>query len=280
MSGDSDARVARSLKLTLQYDGTDFHGWQRQPGMRTAQGTLEDALSRLLNTALEVNGASRTDAGVHATGQVATLECVHSIPTERLVQAVNGLLPADLRVVEAQQVTSDFHARFSAVGKHYRYLIDRRPIASPFDGRYSLHLIADLDIEAMEQAAASFLGRHDFAAFQCATDQAPESTVREIGAVIFSEYNGLLAIHVWGQSFLYKMVRTMVGTLLEVGRRSRTADSVISALQACDRRTAGATAPAQGLCLIKVYYDEDEFSRDYEDTSAVAYRNMMPRGIR
>ena len=279
LNEDSETLAPRSFKLTLQYDGSDFHGWQRQKGLRTAQGTLDEALTCLLSSTVEVDGASRTDAGVHAVGQVASFECVHAIPTERITRALNGTLPADLRVVETRIVAADFHARFSAVGKHYRYVVDRRPIASPFDGRYSVHLPEDLDVEAMRQAATKLVGQHDFASFQCATDQAPASSVREIRAVDLTESEGLLAIHVWGQSFLYKMVRTIAGTLLDVGRGNQSADGVAAALAACDRRAAGPTAPAHGLTLIRVYYEANEFAADCRDASSTAYRNNACRKV-
>lgn len=256
------ALSARRLKLTVQYDGTDFHGWQRQHELRTAQGTLEDACERLFGAQVEVAGASRTDRGVHAEGQVASLDCCHPIPTGNIALALNGFLPSDLRVVAVSEVGGDFHARFSALAKHYRYLIDVHRFVRVLWSRYALYSAFELNLDAMQNAARHFVGEHDFAAFQCATDQGPVSTVRQMHRLSISPSDGFIEIDIWGNGFLYKMVRTMVGTLLEVGRGAWSDERVVAAISSCDRREAGPTAPPHGLRLLRVYYDESDLRAD------------------
>ena len=208
----------RNVKLTIQYDGTAFFGWQRQPDTRTVQGVIEGALAELFHQHVELCGASRTDRGVHAEGQVASAACPASIPTIRLLRAINGCLPSDVRVRAVEEVASEFHARYAAIGKHYRYTLDRREVASPFRCRYALHYSYPLDVAAMREAARRLSGEHDFVSFQCTSDKPAANTVRLIHAVHVNEADHGLLIDVRGRSFLYKMVRTMVGTLLEVGR--------------------------------------------------------------
>ncbi len=248
----------RNLKLTIEYDGTDFHGWQRQQETRTVQGVLEEALAGLFRRRVELHGASRTDRGVHAAGQVASGTCPAVIPTDRLCRVINGCLPSDLRVREVVETSPAFHARFAAVGKHYRYTLDRSEVASPFRSRYALHCSHPLDVEAMREAAARFVGEHDYASFQCASGQEREETLRRIHAVRVEECAGVLSIDVWGRSFLYRMVRTMVGTLLEVGRARHPPEWVTEILRSRDRRHAGPTAPPQGLSLMRVYFEGED----------------------
>ena len=250
----------RHLKLTVQYDGTEFHGWQRQLELRTAQGLLEEACSQLFGRSVEVAGASRTDRGVHAEGQVASLACVHPVPTDRVGRALNGLLSSDLQIVHVEPVGADFHARFSAFGKLYRYVVDCREVARVFRRRYAYHHPRRLDVDAMAKASECFVGEHDFAAFQCATDQQPSTTVRYIDAVSVDTHDDFVEVNVWGRSFLYKMVRTMVGTLLEVGRGAWAPERGAAAWETVDRRAAGPTAPPEGLCLGRVFYAEEEMA--------------------
>ncbi len=247
--------LERNVKLTIQYDGTDFFGWQRQPDARTVQGVIEGALAELFHQHVELQGASRTDRGVHAEGQVASAACPASIPTIRLCRAINGCLPSDVRVRDVKDVAPEFHARFAALGKHYRYTIDRREVASPFRSRYALHYPYRLDVVTMREAARRFAGEHDFVSFQCTSDQAPASTVRLVHAVHVNESGRELSIDVWGRSFLYKMVRTMVGTLIEVGRARHRPEWVTEILASRDRCRAGPTVAPHGLSLVRVYYD-------------------------
>ncbi len=249
---------ARNVKLTIQYDGTAFYGWQRQPDTRTVQGVIEEALAGLFQQPVELRGASRTDRGVHAEGQVASVACPAAIPTTRLRRAINGCLPADIRVRDVEEVAPEFHARFAAFGKHYRYTLDRREVASPFRSRYALHYSYPLDVRAMREAARRFAGEHDYVSFQCTSDQVPANTVRLVHAVRVNEADCGLSIDVWGRSFLYKMVRTMVGTLLEVGRARRPPEWVTEILVSRDRCRAGPTVAPQGLSLVRVYYDGED----------------------
>lgn len=246
----------RNLKLTVQYDGTAFHGWQRQRNLRTVQGVLEEALRGLCAEPVLLQGASRTDQGVHARGQVASFHIDSPIPTDRYRIVLNGRLPADIRISDVEEQGPEFHARFLAQGKHYRYVLDRRAVSGVFLSRCSLHYPGPLDAAAMEAAAAYFVGDHDFASFQCASSTLRESTVRTVYGVFVEDRGELITIDVWGESFLYKMVRTMVGTLLEVGQGKRRPEHIRACLEARDRSSSGATVEGRGLCLMAVYYDK------------------------
>lgn len=256
-----DPRSARHVKLEIAYDGTDFHGWQAQSGCRTVEGVLEAVLEGLEGAPVDVTGASRTDKGVHALGQAACFPSRTRIPPERYRDALNGRLPADVRVTRSEQVDESFHARHSAVGKCYRYLIDRQLVPNVLQSRYALHVEGRLDLDQMREAALHFVGEKDFAAFQCESGQAPATTVRRVDAVLFFERGPYLSTEVWGRSFLYKMVRTMVGTLLEVGRGKWPPGRVAEAIQSLDRSRSGPTAPAHGLTLVSVHYDDEAWRR-------------------
>jgi tRNA pseudouridine38-40 synthase len=248
--------VERCLKLTIEYEGTDFHGWQRQPGARTVAGAIEEALAGLVPGGVVLQGASRTDRGVHALGQVASARVLSAIPTARFARALNGRLPPDVRIREVEDAPPDFHARFAATGKHYRYWIDRRAVAGVLTRRYALHVPGRLDLDAMICAAAHFAGEHDFAAYQCASEGPPRPSVRTVYEVhVAADPPGeFVSIDVRGKSFLYKMVRTIVGTLLEVGQGKRTPLQVVESLGSRSRSAAGPTAPAHGLVLVSVSY--------------------------
>lgn len=261
-SRDSHSEAkARKVKLIVAYDGTDFHGWQYQPRCRTVEGVLESALGELEGVPVDVDGASRTDQGVHALGQTASFSTRSRIPTERLCDVLNARLPVDLRLRYAESVADDFHARHSAVGKCYRYLIDRQEVPSVLLSRYALHVSRALDVGRMQEAAAAFIGEQDFASFQCQSGQVPTRTVRRVDAVRFHDRGAYLAIDVWGRSFLYRMVRSMVGTLLEVGRGRWAPDRVAQALASRDRSRAGPTLPPQGLTLGAIYYSESAWQQ-------------------
>jgi tRNA pseudouridine38-40 synthase len=242
------------LRLDLAYDGTDFAGWQVQPGPRTVQGTVEATLSRLLDRPVRVAGSGRTDAGVHARGQVASAALDPAMSLERLRRGLNALFPRDLRLLRLGREPEGFHARHSASGKTYRYEIARGEVLSPFLRRYRWHLRSPLDEEAMNEAASRLVGRHDFSSFVSAGGQATDHC-REIRAARFErEDGGGLLFTVEADGFLYRMVRNMVGTLVEVGRGRRPADEMASLLEARDRRLAGPTAPSLGLFLDRVSY--------------------------
>lgn len=256
----------RNILLTIEYDGTDFYGWQRQPKARTVQAELENVLSRVCGTEIRINGTSRTDAGVHALGQRASFKGTFGIPTERIMMAVNNMLSggkqsrtkcADVRIVDVQEVDSDFHARFNAKGKKYRYLIRNKVEPDIFSRNYFYHVKAPLNVQAMEKGAAYIVGTHDFACFQSAGGNLRETTVRTVFSVdVIDRKDGTIAIEVAGDGFLYNMVRIIVGTLVEIGAGKRQPDEMQDILDSCNRQNAGHTAPPEGLYLVEVYYDE------------------------
>ncbi|HWN10134.1 MAG TPA: tRNA pseudouridine(38-40) synthase TruA [Pyrinomonadaceae bacterium] len=249
-----------NFKLTIQYDGTDFHGWQVQGDLRTVQGELTRALSLIEGQDVVVHGSGRTDAGVHAAGQVANVNLQREIVPQKLRAAINGNVAKDLRIMDAQAVADDFHARYSAVEKTYRYLIVNEPVISPFLIRYAHHEARTLRVEQMSDSASLFPGEHDWSAFSSAQTDA-ESKVRKITRCevveTVNERAGqrLVEIIVSAEGFLRYMVRSMAGTLLAVGRGEMDAKLVQLAIKEGDRSIAGATAPACGLTLESVRYE-------------------------
>ena len=263
------------VKLTLQYDGTEFVGWQRQAAGRSIQGALEEALGQLEGRAVAAVGAGRTDAGVHALGQVASATITRAIGPDALLKALNSMQPASVRVVAVEPVGSDFNARFSARSKTYQYRIRTGAVASPFDRHYAWHVRQPLDVAAMTQACERLVGHHDFSAFR-STGSDVVSTRRTILEARLSEpgtvnappqtapctvdfrwhleNEGWLLFEIRGDGFLRHMVRIVVGTLVEVGHGRRTPESVAAALESGRRADAGMTAPAHGLCLVRVEY--------------------------
>jgi tRNA pseudouridine38-40 synthase len=276
-------------KLILSYDGTDFHGWQIQPGRPTIQGALADAIASVTGEQVLPQGSGRTDAGVHALGQVASFSLRAAIPAANLQRALNRILPASIRILAAEPAAEGFHARHSAVGKMYQYRMFRGGICSPFLSRYVSVCKWRLDLEAMQSAADKILGEHDFTSF-AASD--PDRTARlvdedaghddgnvgtDAGAAKVSgnarriessqwsresviplpmagDGGEILTYTVCGNGFLHHMVRNLVGTFIEVGRGRMSPDEVPRILEARDRATAGPTAAASGLCLVKVLY--------------------------
>jgi tRNA pseudouridine38-40 synthase len=244
---------ARQIKLVLEYDGTDLVGWQRQANGPSVQQHLEEALARMLGHEVAVTGASRTDAGVHARGQVACFRTERTIPMHGLRRGLSALLPPAIAVVDAAEVPDDFHPRFSARGKHYRYLLLVRPDRSPRWRHRAWWRPSGVDPGDLAAAAAPLVGEHDFAAFRAAGCSA-KTTRRRIDRIDVGPLAGepeVLAIDVVGNAFLRHMVRIIVGTLL--GRRD--ASEVREILDSLDRTRAGQTAPAHGLELIRVFYD-------------------------
>ena len=254
----------RTIKLTLAYDGTDYVGWQRQARGRSIQGEVERALAEIEGRAVIAVGAGRTDAGVHALGQVAGVQLAHAIETPALVRAVNAKLPADIRVLAAEVAPAGFHARYAARRKTYRYNLVSGAVASPFGRRYAWHVRHAFDVEAMRAAAAAFGGRHDFAAFQAAGTEVASSvrTVRSVSVEPADVVVGVpppaaapgLTIDVVGDGFLRHMVRIMVGTLVAVGSGRVPATEVRAILASRSRERAGPTAPPHGLFLVAVDY--------------------------
>ena len=244
----------RTLKLTVAYDGTTFVGWQRQAAGESIQGWLEDTLARFEGGPVTVHGAGRTDAGVHALGQVASVRVACAHDTGTLTRALNAQLPAGIRVLAVEDAAPDFHARFSARSKTYRYQIRNAPIASPFEHAYVWHLAEPLALAAMREAAAALVGTHDFAAFRSAGADLPD-TVRTVTRAEWLEASGLLTFEIAGTGFLRHMVRAIVGTLVEIGRGWRPPTDIGTLLAGGTRAQAGATAPPQGLFLVRVDYD-------------------------
>lgn len=249
-----------NYKLLLQYDGTDFHGWQIQEGRRTVQGELTQALSLIDGRSVNVHGSGRTDAGVHAEGQVASVEIQREITTAKLRAAINGNIGRDVRVLAVQAVAGDFHARYSALEKTYVYRIVNGPVISPFWYRYAHHDARPLDLENIRQTAELFCGEHDWTAFSAAQSDV-EDRVRTVTQLEISERSDershglLIEIRVSANGFLRYMVRAMAGTLMAVGRGELDREAISEALQTGIRPTAAVTAPACGLTLLSVRYE-------------------------
>jgi tRNA pseudouridine38-40 synthase len=243
----------QNLKLTLEYDGTDYHGWQVQPGLPTIQGTLEETIKRVSGEEVRVTGAGRTDAGVHAVGQVANFSTGKGLQANSWQRALNALLPPDIVVRRVEETSEDFDARRSAKSKTYRYSILNRPSPSALDRRYLLHVPNPLDLAAMAEAAAHLLGEHDFSAFRAADGDAVTSARRVYEARLATE-GERMHFFITADAFLMHMVRIIVGTLLDVGAGKITPAGFREILKSRDRGRAGKTAPPHGLCLVNVQY--------------------------
>src|ERR1700674_5861641 len=252
----------RYFKLTIAYDGTDFHGWQVQSNKPTIQGEITNILGRLTQERVLLYGAGRTDAGVHALGQVASFKTLSALSASEFQRALNALLPPTIRIVAAEEVGPDFNARWSARGKIYRYRIYRGRVVPPMVWRYVLHYPFPLDEDAMRDAAARFVGVHDFASFAASTgseeDDKERSTEREIFSTELTRTadNEELVFTVRGRSFLRYMVRKMVGTLLDVGRAKLMPADIDRLYELGDRSKSGPTVPSQGLVMVEVQHEE------------------------
>lgn len=247
----------RHIRLVVEYDGTSLCGWQRQRTGPTVQQHLEEALAQMFGAPTAVTGASRTDAGVHARGQVCAFTTERTIPVHGIRRGLNGLLPDAIAIRDAAEVPAEFHPRFSATGKHYRYLLLARSNRSPRWRDRAWHHPQPVSLERMREAAALLVGEHDFAAFRAAGCSA-RTTVRRIDRIELAPLPGepdLLALDIRGNAFLRNMVRIIVGTLAEVGRDYRTVAQVAEILALGDRTRAGVTAPPQGLELVEVFYE-------------------------
>ncbi|TAL10262.1 MAG: tRNA pseudouridine(38-40) synthase TruA [Nitrospirae bacterium] len=242
-----------TFKLTLEYDGTNYHGWQVQPNLPTVQGTLETVISRVAQHKAHVTSAGRTDAGVHALAQVAHFSTTAKLTAEEWLRALNGLLPPDIAVQALEEVPDTFHARYSAKSKLYRYRIFARVQRSALSQSKILHYPYPLDLEAMEVACRALVGTHDFTSFQGAqTDN--ENPVCSVTRLTVDRFGDEVIFEAEANRFLKQMVRNIVGTLLEVGRGKLQAGEIAGILAAKDRTKAGPTAPAHGLYLVKVDY--------------------------
>ncbi|MBI2896683.1 MAG: tRNA pseudouridine(38-40) synthase TruA [Deltaproteobacteria bacterium] len=247
--------MARTIKLTIEYDGTDFHGWQAQPGLRTVQGELEAALRRITREERCTRAAGRTDAGVHAVGQVVSFETERDVPLLGLHKGLCSLTPPDLSILRAEEAPPGFDARRSALGKHYLYRFLDAICPSATRHRFTHWVARPLDADAMARAATHLVGRHDFHAFQ-ASDDPRQDSVRTVSRVEVTRRGDEVVCSVYGDGFLKNMVRIMMGTLMLVGLGKKTPDWVAEVRDIADRKLAGPTAPARGLCLVEVFYPD------------------------
>jgi tRNA pseudouridine38-40 synthase len=242
-------------RLEVAYDGTDLSGWQVQPQRTTVQGELERVLLELCGRAVRVEASGRTDAGVHARGQVAHLDWpAVPMPPPRLMRALNALLPDAIRVLRVRRVAADFHARFSARGKEYRYFIDNAPVRMPVDRLYRAWIREPLDVAAMQAAALALVGCHDFAAFAANPNREIDGTTRTLHELRVTRRGTLITIRARGDGFLYKMVRSLAGYLIRVGRGEVAPDEARTILASRIRTARVPTAPPEGLFLWRVYY--------------------------
>lgn len=254
--------MGRNILLTIAYDGSCFHGWQRQPDKLTVQGHLEKTMSALFKREILINGTSRTDAGVHALDQKATFKTDVGIPVEKIPMVINNALSArekgafatsPIRVVDAREMPLDFHARFDCKGKKYTYIISNSKDIDIFKRNYVYHVEKPLDIDKMRVAAKALKGKHDFKSFESSGGNPRETTVRTIFDIDISE-GQLIRINVSGDGFLYNMVRIITGTLVDIGLGKMSEEEMIDIIEAKDRTKAGHTAPPYGLYLAEVYY--------------------------
>ena len=245
----------RRIKFTVAYDGTDFHGWQVQPGLETIQGTLERVFAEIEGAPVHVAGSGRTDAGVHALSHAAAVSLANPIPVDNLRKAVNRQLPPSIRVLTVEEAALDFHPRHHAVSKTYEYRIFRGEVCPPLEWRYVHHYPYPLDVDRMTALAPVLEGAHDFAAFAAADDRELASTVRNIFSSKLETAADRLFYRVSGSGFLKHMVRNIVGTLLEAGKGNLDKDGLRVLLEPGTTRRAGPTAPAKGLFLIRVDYE-------------------------
>ncbi|MGG7143925.1 tRNA pseudouridine(38-40) synthase TruA [Clostridium nigeriense] len=243
----------RNIKLTLEYDGTNYLGWQKQKVGTTLQGALEEAIKLLTNEEVEVTGSSRTDAGVHAKGFVANFKTNSKIPAEKYREAINHKLPDDIIILKSEEVEEEFHSRYDAKGKTYSYSILNRDIPSAIYRNYLYHVKRKLDVEYMNEACKYFIGTHDFSAFKT-SGSSVKTTVRTITELYVEETGDIIKIYVTGDGFLYNMVRIIVGTLIMVGLNKIEPVEIKDIIDSKERDKAGICVPANGLVLEKVYY--------------------------
>ena len=245
----------RNLKLKIEYNGSNFFGWQKQESLRTVQGELERAFLTLTNENVAVEGSGRTDKGVHALGQVASVKIENPIPLKNIKRALNNLLPSDIRIVKVEKAEEDFHARFSAKRKTYRYVAKVGQKVGAIEHNLVGHYPYEVDFEKMKRASLLLIGKHNFQGF-CSADTQVQNFEREIFDFALSKKGNKIVFEVTGNGFLYNMVRILVGTLLDVGRGKLDDESVKKALSTGERKYSGVTMPPQGLYLKKVEYDK------------------------
>lgn len=246
----------QNYKMTLSYDGTNYHGWQVQPNGITIQEVLQDKLKILLKHPVSVTGSGRTDSGVHALEQTTHFNSSEQINPYRFLHSINGMLPPDIRVYSLTPVEDSFHARYSATGKIYHYHLHLDRIHNPFTLKYRLHVRDKIDLKTLKAAAQLFLGKHDFTSFtnEAHSGCAAHDPIRNLSRLDVIDQDGGVRLEFEADGFLYKMVRNMVGTLLDVSCGRRELSEIPKIFETKDRRQAGATAPPQGLFLVKVHY--------------------------
>lgn len=246
--------MTMNIRLDLRFDGTNYHGWQIQPGKPTVQGILKDALFKVTGEDITPNGCGRTDSGVHASGYVCNFETSSAVPCDRLPYALNTFLPEDIVCVNAECVPDDFSSSYSAKAKTYRYTIDNSTFSDVFMQRFAWHYKYALDIDKMRRAGQYFLGTHDFIGF-AKSGFTVKTTVRTIYDIKIEKNNDIITIDVTGNGFLYNMVRIIAGTLVFAGAGKLDPDSLGDIIESRSRSMAGITAPAKGLCLREVFYE-------------------------
>lgn len=244
----------KNYRMKIQYDGSRYSGWQRQGNTQnTIQGKIESVLEKLTNEEIEIHGSGRTDAGVHALGQVANFKCNSILSPAEIMDYLNTYLPLDIRILELVEVEPRYHARLNAKKKQYRYTINTNKVHDVFKRKYQYHLPETLDLKAMQEAVFYLQGEHDFKSF-CDNKRMKKSTVRTIYEIKLTLENGILTIDYFGNGFLYHMVKILTGTLIEVGQGKRNPEEIPEVVRAKDRSASGFLAPAEGLALIKVEY--------------------------
>lgn len=254
---DRSRRSMRRIKLTVAYDGTNYHGWQFQPGVPTIEGELNRCLSELLKNEIQVIGASRTDSGVHALGNIAVFDTLSQIPAEKIAYALNQRLPEDIRIRKSQEAAPDFHPRKCASRKTYEYWILNEEFINPMERLYAYFTYVPLQEKSMQEGAKYLIGEHDFQSF-CAAGSTAETTVRTVYDITVERKENRILIRVTGNGFLYNMVRIIAGTLIEVGKGRFAPEDVKEILEAKDRTKAGPTAPAKGLRLYEYKFEGED----------------------
>ncbi|ASW42187.1 MAG: tRNA pseudouridine(38-40) synthase TruA [Clostridiales bacterium] len=243
----------RNIKLTIEYDGTNYLGWQKQKNGATIQGTLEEAIKLLTKEEIELVGSSRTDTGVHAKAFIANFKTNSTIPADKFREAINHKLPEDIVIIKSEEVDINFHSRYDAKGKTYSYSIINRDIYPAIGRNYLYHIKKKLNINSMKEACKYFIGTYDFSAFK-SSGSSVKTSIRTIKDLHIDEENEIIKIYVTGDGFLYNMVRIIVGTLLMVGNNKIKPEEITNIIESKDRQKAGICVPAKGLTLEKVYY--------------------------
>lgn len=243
----------RNIKIIIEFDGSNFCGWQKQPKGRTVQQTIEKAINKATNEQIEINGSSRTDAGVHAKGMVANFFTNSTIPADKFREAINARLPEDVSIIKSEEVDENFHARYSSKGKTYSYTIINRYERLSLGHQYLYHYRYKLDMEKMNEACTYFVGKHDFSAFM-SPGSSIKTTVRTIHDIHIQKNGDKIIIYVTGDGFLYNMVRIIVGTLLKIGNGKLEPEDIPQIIEEKNRKRAGMCVPPNGLVLEKVFY--------------------------